>query len=93
MGSENKENLTNNLTLPPKSRSPKHSPSKRLSAAVDAAYTARSWTHSQCASNVRVQGDQALPEGAELISPRYVSQCLMLALVVVLLTDFFLCDL
>ncbi|KAH7858932.1 hypothetical protein Vadar_029519 [Vaccinium darrowii] len=69
MGSENKENLTNNLTLPPKSRSPKQSPSKRLSAAVDAASTARSGTHSQCASNVRVQGDQALPEGAELISP------------------------
>ncbi|KAI8566229.1 hypothetical protein RHMOL_Rhmol02G0023900 [Rhododendron molle] len=69
MGNENKENLTNNLTLPPKSRSPKQSPSKRLSAAVDAAYTASSGTNSQCVSNVGVQGDQALPEGAELVSP------------------------
>ncbi|KAG5560110.1 hypothetical protein RHGRI_003410 [Rhododendron griersonianum] len=69
MGNENKENSTNNLTLPPKSRSPKQSPSKRLSAAVDAAYTASSGTNSQCISNVGVQGDQALPEGAELVSP------------------------
>ncbi|KAE9453163.1 hypothetical protein C3L33_14935, partial [Rhododendron williamsianum] len=69
MGNENKENSTNNLTLPPKSRSPKQSPSKRLSAAVDAAYTANSGTNSQCISNVGVQGDQALPEGAELVSP------------------------
>ncbi|KAF7151195.1 hypothetical protein RHSIM_Rhsim02G0021400 [Rhododendron simsii] len=70
MGNENKENSTNNLTLPPKSRSPKQSPSKRLSAAVDAAYTSSSGTNSQCISNVGVQGDQALPEGAELVSPR-----------------------
>ncbi|XP_058192673.1 mitogen-activated protein kinase kinase kinase NPK1-like [Rhododendron vialii] len=69
MGNENKENSTNNLTLPPKSRSPKQSPSKRLSAAVDAAYTSSSGTNSQCVSNVGVQGDQALPEGAELVSP------------------------
>lgn len=89
MGNENKENATNNLTLHPKSRSPKQSPSKRLPAAVDAACTASSGTNSQCTSNVGVQVDQAIPEGADLVSPRFVSQCLMLALVMFPLDSFF----
>ncbi|XP_057466579.1 mitogen-activated protein kinase kinase kinase NPK1-like isoform X3 [Actinidia eriantha] len=51
-GIENKENMVNNLNLPPKSRSPKRLPSRRLSAAVDVANTASCGTHSQRVSNI-----------------------------------------
>ncbi|KAL7251841.1 hypothetical protein ACSBR1_013652 [Camellia fascicularis] len=62
VGIENKENLASNLNLPPKSRSPKRLPSRRLSAAVDVAYTATSGTHSQRVSIIGAKSDQTLPE-------------------------------
>ncbi|XP_028119373.1 mitogen-activated protein kinase kinase kinase NPK1-like isoform X1 [Camellia sinensis] len=61
VGIENKENLGSNLNLPPKSRSPKRLPSRRLSAAVDVAYTATSGTHSQRVSIIGAKSDQTLP--------------------------------
>ncbi|GMP56500.1 hypothetical protein CsSME_00020961 [Camellia sinensis var. sinensis] len=62
VGIENKENLASNLNLPPKSRSPKRLPSRRLSAAVDVAYTATSGTHSQRVSIIGAKSDQTLPD-------------------------------
>ncbi|KAL6952610.1 mitogen-activated protein kinase kinase kinase [Sarracenia purpurea var. burkii] len=62
IGIENKENLTNNLRLPPKSRSPKQLPSRRFSAAVDVAYTSSSGTRSHCVSDNGAESDQTLPE-------------------------------
>ncbi|XP_052188158.1 LOW QUALITY PROTEIN: mitogen-activated protein kinase kinase kinase NPK1-like [Diospyros lotus] len=50
-GTENKENFASNLNLPPKSRSPKRMPSRRLSAAIGVAYTAGSANHCQDVSN------------------------------------------
>ena len=73
---ENKENFTINLNLPAKSRSPNRVRSRRLSAAVDVAYTARSGTRSQI-SNIGTESDQTLlevqpskPSSPKLISPR-----------------------
>ncbi|XP_057489139.1 mitogen-activated protein kinase kinase kinase NPK1-like [Actinidia eriantha] len=59
---ENKENFTNNLNLPPKSKSPKRVPSRRLSSAVDVAYTASSVTHAKRVSNIGPESVQILPE-------------------------------
>ncbi|XAR57224.1 Mitogen-activated protein kinase kinase kinase [Bertholletia excelsa] len=61
-GTENKENCANNSNLPPKSKSPKRMPSRRLSAALDIAYNARSGTHSQTVSNVGAESDQTVVE-------------------------------
>ncbi|CAK9173651.1 unnamed protein product [Ilex paraguariensis] len=52
VGTANKENLPNNLNLPPKSRSPNRVPNRRLSAAVDLAYTASSGSHPKRLSNM-----------------------------------------
>ncbi|XP_057476240.1 mitogen-activated protein kinase kinase kinase NPK1-like [Actinidia eriantha] len=62
VGTENKENFTNNLSLPPKSRSPKQVPSRRLSSAVYVAYNASSVTHSKCVASIGAESDQTLPE-------------------------------
>ncbi|KAL7000783.1 mitogen-activated protein kinase kinase kinase, partial [Sarracenia purpurea var. burkii] len=51
---ENKENMTNNLRLPSKRRSPKQLSSRILSAAVDVAYTSSSETRSHCVSDMKV---------------------------------------
>ncbi|XP_057485670.1 mitogen-activated protein kinase kinase kinase NPK1-like [Actinidia eriantha] len=61
-GIENKENMENNLNLPPKSKSPKRLPSRRLSAAVNVAYTASCETHSQRVSNIGTVLNQTLQE-------------------------------
>ncbi|KAA8548602.1 hypothetical protein F0562_000286 [Nyssa sinensis] len=69
-GTENKENFTNNLNLPPKSRSPKRVPSRRLSAAVDVASAAGPGIHSKDVKRVLNVGnvsDQTL-QGVQ--SPR-----------------------
>ncbi|KAG5554755.1 hypothetical protein RHGRI_012345 [Rhododendron griersonianum] len=62
LGTENKENVSNNLCLPPKSRSPKRVSSRRFSAAIDVAYTASSGSQSQHLSNIGVEADQTLPQ-------------------------------
>ncbi|XP_058208495.1 mitogen-activated protein kinase kinase kinase NPK1-like isoform X2 [Rhododendron vialii] len=64
LGTENKENVSNNLYLPPKSRSPKRVSSRRFSAAIDVAYTASasSGSQSQHLSNIGVEADQTLPQ-------------------------------
>ncbi|XP_059649988.1 mitogen-activated protein kinase kinase kinase NPK1 isoform X2 [Cornus florida] len=66
-GNENKENFTNNLHLPPKSRSPKRLPSRRLSAAVDFVYSTSPGSHSKRVSNVGGVNDQ-IPQ--EVQSPQ-----------------------
>ena len=81
--------MANNLNLPPKSKSPKRLPSRRLSAAVDVAITASCGTHSQRVSNIGTvlnQTPQEVPPSEpsewkevlldasqELISPRFLS--------------------
>lgn len=62
LGTENKENVSNNLYLPPKSRSPKRVSSRRFSAAIDVAYTASSGSQSQHLSNIGAEADQTLPQ-------------------------------
>ncbi|GFZ22064.1 NPK1-related protein kinase 3 [Actinidia rufa] len=61
-GIENKENVANNLNLPPKSKSPKRLPSRRLSAAVNVAYTASCGTHSQRVSHIGTVPNQTPQE-------------------------------
>ena len=74
-------------------------PSRRLSSAVDVAYTVSSVTNAKCVSNIGPESVQTLPEvqppkpsewkeilleaQQEPVSPRFVSRCLMLALVYV----------
>ncbi|KAH7842532.1 hypothetical protein Vadar_006465 [Vaccinium darrowii] len=58
---ENKENISNILNLPPKSRSPKRVSSRRFSAVSDVAYTASSGSQSQHLSNIGAEADQTLP--------------------------------
>uniref|UniRef100_A0A5B6Z2A7 mitogen-activated protein kinase kinase kinase n=1 Tax=Davidia involucrata TaxID=16924 RepID=A0A5B6Z2A7_DAVIN len=70
VGTENKENFTNNLNLPPKSRSPKQVPSRRLSAAVDVAYTASPGIHSKGSKRVSNVGSVSDQNLQEVQSPR-----------------------
>ncbi|KAJ9700258.1 hypothetical protein PVL29_005872 [Vitis rotundifolia] len=56
------ENVTNFLNLPPKSRSPNRTPTRRLSAAVDAACISNSANHTKHGLNVGTISDRTLKE-------------------------------
>lgn len=56
------ENVTNFLNLPPKSRSPNRTPTRRLSAAVDAACISNSANHTKRGLNVGTISDRTLKE-------------------------------
>ncbi|NP_001268205.1 mitogen-activated protein kinase kinase kinase [Vitis vinifera] len=56
------DNVTNFLNLPPKSRSPNRTPTRRLSAAVDAACTSNSANHTKRGLNVGTISDRTLKE-------------------------------
>ena len=62
VGTVHDENVTNFLNLPPKSKSPNRTPTRRLSAAVDAAYTSNSANHTKRGSNVGTISDRTLKE-------------------------------
>lgn len=56
------DNVTNFLNLPPKSRSPNRTPTRRLSAAVDAACISNSANHTKRGLNVGTISDRTLKE-------------------------------
>ncbi|KAF5736839.1 mitogen-activated protein kinase kinase kinase NPK1 isoform X1 [Tripterygium wilfordii] len=62
LGNTKNENITNCSNLPPKSKSPKRLPSRRLSAVVDAANTIGSAHHTDCSANGSSLHDRALQE-------------------------------
>lgn len=87
VGTANGETI---LSLPPKSRSPKRLPSRRLSAVADAANMASSRSRKNHLSNTAVVHDRTLQEiqppsveewkGQDIISPRFVNASLRSAL-------------
>ena len=86
VGTANGENI---LSLPPKSRSPKRLPSRRLSAVADAANIASPKSHTNHLSKTPVVHDRTLQEiqspsvgeiQQETISPRFVNTSLRSAL-------------
>jgi len=97
VGTENSENPTHLLSLPPKSRSPKCFPSRRLSAVVDAANIVSPGRHTKHVANESSIHNRALQEihppqlsewkeflhngQRETLTSRFVYHYLMLALV------------
>lgn len=69
VGTENKENLSNNMNLPPKSKSPNRVPSRRLSSAIEVTYTPSPGAHSKRVSNIGGLNDQIIQE---VQSPQHV---------------------
>lgn len=93
VGTEDKENMSNKLNLPPKSKSPNRAPSRRFSAAVDVAYAASPGSRSKRVSNVGSLSNQTSQEAKspprgelkevfdsnlEPVSPRFVNSYVVL---------------
>lgn len=62
VGTAHDENVTNFLNLPPKSKSPNRTPTRKLSAAFDAAFSSNSVNHTKRGSNIGVTSDTPLKE-------------------------------
>lgn len=80
VGTGNKENVSNNCNLPPKSRSPSRGGCRRLSTAIDVEYSSSSGSSSRRVSNmgdVKFQASQDVKEllldsQREPLTARYV---------------------
>ncbi|KAK3027221.1 hypothetical protein RJ639_041639, partial [Escallonia herrerae] len=64
---ENKENVSTNMNLPPKSRSPSRMPSRRYSAAIDVTCIASPGALPKRSSNAGLKSDQTMQE---VLSPQ-----------------------